>query len=163
MHRHESETIALTVRSDHGHSKRITTRFRLVTVSFTLWTLAALVSGCTGQSGSLGERIYRDGHGARGKLEVSQGPQWFSHGTFGCVTCHGENGQGRFVRAGAVVASAPPVSHAVLRARGYDRSTLARAILSGIAVDGTALNYYMPRWQLDSAELESLLDYVESL
>jgi hypothetical protein len=130
---------------------------------FVLCCLAVLLTGCDGRDEEPGEKIYRDGRGVRDSIGFSQGPRWLSHGTFGCATCHGEQGQGRFVRAGMIAATAPPVSYRALRARGYDRAALRRAITEGVSVEGRLLSDYMPRWRLDAVELEALLDYLETL
>ncbi|MCB1775204.1 MAG: c-type cytochrome [Gammaproteobacteria bacterium] len=125
--------------------------------------LAGLLAACTGPTNSLGERLYLDGRGQQGKVAFSRGPRWLSRGDFGCATCHGEHGEGRFVRAGTIAASAPPVSRLVLRARGYDRETLRRAITEGVSAEGRALSDYMPRWRLDADESSALIDYLETL
>ena len=62
-----------------------------------------------------------------------------------------------------IAAAAPPVSDRVLRARGYDRAALQRAITEGVSVEGRVFSYYMPRWQLGAVELEALLDHLQTL
>lgn len=119
--------------------------------------------GCSGPDSDLGERIYRDGRGEQGVLSYRQGPRWLAHGNFGCVTCHGKDGQGRVVQAGSIAGSAPPVTRAALRDRGYDDAGLRRAIIDGIAADGRTFSYYMPRWQLSEPEWQALLDYLAGL
>lgn len=105
---------------------------------------------------SLGEGIFHEGRGENGRLAYSQGPEWLARGEFGCATCHGVDGSGRFVRAGGAAGSAPPITGKALSARGYDREKLRRALFEGVTSDGKSMNAYMPRWSMSDDEFEAL-------
>jgi mono/diheme cytochrome c family protein len=128
-----------------------------------LLALAAALGlvGCDGGRVDLGARIYATGQGGAGPIAYTDGPDWLPRGAFGCAVCHGESGEGRFVRVGAVSGAAPPIHGDALAARGYDEATLRRALVEGVAVDGRVLNDYMPRWQLSPRDLEALASYLD--
>lgn len=125
--------------------------------------LAVVLSGCADPGDKLGPTIYRDGVGANGPLAYRQGPRWLAMGQFGCATCHGVDGRGLTVRSGSVVGVVPPITAAVLDARGYDTLRLRRAIVEGMSADGRQLSDYMPRWQIDEREMAALLDVLAGL
>lgn len=133
-----------------------------------LLPLCLLLAGCgVQQSASHGEQIYRFGEGREGRLAYREGPRWMIYGRFGCAACHGEDGRGRVVRAGSTTAAAsgtaPPIHAAALARRGYDEALLRRAIVEGVGAEGRAMSYYMPRWELDAADLEALREYLGQL
>jgi mono/diheme cytochrome c family protein len=125
--------------------------------------ILALSAGCEPGGPSLGERIYLDGAGVEGRLPYTQGPEWLRFAGVGCVACHGEQGEGLVVRASGVTGAAPAVSWEALQARGYDETTLQRALAEGVDPHGREFHYYMPRWQLSGTELEALLSYLKQL
>lgn len=125
--------------------------------------LAMLIGACGNPETSLGERIYLSGEGRQGRVGYSQGPSWFALGHFGCASCHAADGNGRLVQAGKVAGRVPPITAQALVARGYDATALRRAIQEGISVEGRMLGYYMPRWQLDAAEMRALIMHLEQL
>ena len=121
--------------------------------------MALVTVACSGPEVAPGERIYLTGEGHDGRVAYRRGPRWLSRGQFGCAVCHAADGAGRFVQAGA----APAITARALAARGYDAAALSRAIRDGVAADGRALSYYMPRWQLDTAEMHALLAHLDGL
>lgn len=125
--------------------------------------LAILVGACGNPETTLGERIYLAGEGRQGRIVYSQGPGWFALGQFGCASCHAADGNGRLVQAGKVAGRVPPITARALAARGYDAMALRRAIQEGVSVEGRTLGYYMPRWQLDAAEMRALIVHIEQL
>jgi len=125
--------------------------------------MALVTVACSGPEVAPGERIYLTGEGHDGRVAYRQGPRWLSRGQFGCAVCHGADGAGRFVQAGQAAGAAPAITARALAARGYDAAALSRAIRDGVAADGRELSYYMPRWQLDAAEMQALLAHLDGL
>ena len=125
--------------------------------------MASVSFGCAVDDAALGERIFQDGLGSDGRVAYEQGPSWLRHSASGCAACHGRDGEGRTVRAGAVVGSAPPLTAAALAARGYDEASLLAAITMGVDPLGRPLNTYMPRWHFTQREARALLHYLEHL
>ncbi len=130
-------------------------------VAFVCVSFLTLLSCAKGYS--LGERIFYDGQGEHGQIAYSDGPKWLAHGEFGCATCHGADGSGRFVRAGNVQGSAPAITAEALTARGYDRKGLRRVLLEGVTPEGRSLNAYMPRWHLTDREFTALAAFMVDL
>ncbi len=97
-----------------------------------------------------------------------------------CATCHRRSGlgtiEGRIVvppiigrylfRAAATNISDPGLPH-ILEFRStrdpYDERSLARAIRDGVNPNGRPLNYLMPRYPLDDADMASLIAYLKQL
>jgi cytochrome c553 len=140
-----------------------------------------------------GERIYRYGvlstgapvQGDRVSMPAVQGA------AAACVNCHRRSGLGEVEGLLLVppvtarylynprVASRPdalhdmalmmhePGAHTVVLPQSersaYTDATLARAIREGIRADGRALDYVMPRFQLDDADMASLIAYLKQL
>lgn len=77
--------------------------------------------------------------------------------------CHGVEGQGRVVQAGTLTGAAPALTSDVLKARGYDKQSLRRAIVDGLDPSGRQLSYYMPRWVLSDREMLALQGFLETL
>lgn len=135
---------------------------RLRSGAVRLFILFAL-AGCERPGDPLGRQIYNSGKGQQGRVAYTQGPGWLARGSFGCATCHGDEGQGRFVQAGLAAGAAPPLTADALRARAYDEARLRRAITDGVAADGREMSYYMPRWRLGERELQALVDHLATL
>lgn len=97
-----------------------------------------------------------------------------------CISCHRRSGLGE--KEGLI--SIPPISSIYLfhpKAHNgddldlpfvetmrpdrepYTEAKLARAIRQGIAADGTKLSYLMPRYNLNDADMASLIDYLKHL
>lgn len=125
--------------------------------------ILALSAGCEPAGSRLGKKIYIDGVGADGALAYTHGPGWMRYAGTGCVVCHGPRGEGLVVAAGGVTGAAPAVKWAALAARGYDRTTLRRALTEGVDPHGRELQDYMPRWELSDEELDALLAYLKAL
>lgn len=123
----------------------------------------ALCAGCEPGGASLGEQIYRDGVGSSGRVTYTKGPDWLRFAGPGCLVCHGERGQGLTVQASGVTGAAPAITWKALTERGYDETAFRRALLTGVDPHGRELIDYMPRWQLDEAELEALVAYLQRL
>jgi hypothetical protein len=51
----------------------------------------------------------------------------------------------------------------VLEARGYDEDSLHRALTDGVDPHGREFHYYMPRWELEEADMDALLAYLGTL
>jgi cytochrome c oxidase subunit II len=121
------------------------------------------LAGCGWGGKSPGQQIYADGAGAAGPITYSQGPDWLRFAGGGCAVCHGNRGQGLTMQAGGVTGVAPPVNWQALEARGYDEESLRRALTDGVDPHGREFHYYMPRWELEEADMDALLAYLRTL
>lgn len=131
---------------------------------------------------SPGESLYRNGLLPSGQpLRASrEGAAPLSGGDAACSNCHRRSGLGE-VEANIRI---PPISgpylfHARAKSREdldvpyvesmridrdpYTVDTLARAIREGTGVDGKALNYLMPRYDLSDADMAVLIDYLRGM
>lgn len=130
---------------------------------YAILCIAALgLVACDADPLTLGRQIYRQGIGADAPLSYRLGPTWLRSAGGGCAVCHGTEREGRTVQVGKVSGSAPALTAAVLAARGYDADALRRAIGEGWSVDGRSLDRYMPRWQLDTRDMQALITYLQS-
>lgn len=120
-------------------------------------------AGCGQSELELGERIFLQGRGADTRLDYRQGPPWLARAGQGCAVCHGREGQGRVVQAGKLTGAAPALTGDALRARGYDQSSLRRAIVDGFDPSGREFSYYMPRWILSDREMMALQRFLATL
>lgn len=121
-------------------------------------------TGCEHGAESLGQRIYHDGVGLEDRrLAYTQGPDWLRFVTEGCAVCHGRDGRGLVVQAGEISGAAPPLTRAALAERGYQPTSLRRAITEGLDPHGREFQSYMPRWTMSEPELDALLDYLGTL
>jgi hypothetical protein len=141
--------------------------------------------GCSlsaADASSAGETLYRRGllpsgkpvlatREANGSLEGADGA---------CVNCHRRSGLGSseglitippiasqylFVPRGKSLEELgiPFVDTARLDREPYTDATLARAIREGIGGNGRALNYLMPRYQIDDAAMAELITYLKGM
>lgn len=131
---------------------------------------------------SAGENIYRDGMLPSGKpLEALRvGGAHMDGADAACVNCHRRSGLGS--KEGLI--SIPPITGRYLfhkpapspealalpyvesirpDRQPYTAVTLARAIRDGIGVDGKPLNYLMPHFSLDDADMSALIGYLKSM
>jgi hypothetical protein len=133
-----------------------------------------------------GEELYREGQLPGGALLHAEraGELPLAGPDAACVHCHGRSGLGAV--EGRIVT--PPIAGRLLFHPGerlpledahrggthhvpptprdrpaYDDATLARAIREGVGVDGRALDYLMPHYDLDDAAMRDLIDYLRHL
>ncbi|MCP5092573.1 MAG: c-type cytochrome, partial [Gammaproteobacteria bacterium] len=145
-------------------------RFSLVLVAVSL-TLG-VITPCVGEPAALadeGRQIYRtairsDGSSLRALVQndVPLPPS-----AAACVNCHRRSGYGiseggsrsRNLTAPALFepTTKPPIRPA------YDDQTLIRAIVAGIAADGSELHANMPRYELSARDAEALTAYLRTL
>ena len=132
----------------------------LATGAAAAWLLAA----CGPSGADLGRLVYERGEGTDGRLAYTQGPGWLAAARgAGCAVCHGPNGEGLVVTAGAVTGAAPAITWAALAERGHDEASIRRAVTQGVTLGGRELNYYMPRWEMSEEELDALVAYLREL
>jgi hypothetical protein len=131
---------------------------------------------------NVGEAIYRDGILGSGKpLKAIRNANMRIEGKdTACVNCHRRSGFGS--KEGRI--SIPPITGLYLfhqRARRaedqdlpfvesmrtdhdpYSDETLARAIREGLNSENKPLNYLMPKFDLDDADMAALIDYLKHL
>ena len=129
-----------------------------------------------------GEAIYRDGRLPSGlPLTALREPDMRLTGAAAaCSNCHRRSGLGEIEGHLRI----PPISGAYLfhprshsrddldipyvEGMHFDRdpytaATLARAIRAGLGADDKPLNYLMPHYSLDDADMAALIDYLKSL
>jgi hypothetical protein len=138
----------------------------------------------------LGERIYREGILPSGRLLRGRraGGADVLGAQAACVQCHRRSGMGMvegtriippiagpflfqpraqsFAELDGRHTRGPDLAHAIGRDRArppYTNKTLGRAICDGIDASGGSLEAWMPRYDLDAAEVELLVDYLRLL
>jgi hypothetical protein len=157
-----------------------------------LWLSLACASACAAASAGtaeqphaatgVGESIYRSGRLPGGEpVTAERGPGMSVTGQVtACMNCHQRSGLG--AREGQV--SVPPVAGSYLfnpkagtadslelpfvenmkpDREPYTEASLAAAIRGGIANDGKLMSYLMPHYQLDDAQMASLIAYLRTL
>ena len=163
----------------------MTARFRTAgarVAGVLLLSVVAAYSGAQAPAPQAGEAIYRDGMLPSGApLSARREPNMLLSGqAAACSNCHRRSGLGEL--EGQI--NIPPVSGTYLFHRRthnrddldipyvdglhferepYSEATLARAIREGLGVDGNPLNYLMPRYSLDDADMASLIAYLKVL
>ncbi|HEY4970294.1 MAG TPA: hypothetical protein VII35_10335 [Steroidobacteraceae bacterium] len=163
---------------------RSTRRSFLPTLGAALLTglLAAQAGAETAPELVSGESLYRNGLLPSGQPVTAQreGSARLAGAEAACSNCHRRSGLGEI--EGSI--KIPPISGPYLfhaRAKGqedldvpyvdnmrmdrdpYTADTLARAIREGIGVDGKPLNYLMPRYTLNDADMATLIGYLKSM
>ena len=147
-----------------------------------LCAATATHTGAQSPAPSVGEAIYRNGTLPSGApLTARREPDMrISGAAAACSNCHRRSGLGQI--EGHI--KIPPVSgtylfHPRTRSRDdlklpyvdgmyfdrdpYTAATLARAIREGFGADGRPLNYLMPHYALDDANMAALIDYLQGL
>jgi len=105
----------------------------------------------SGDTASVGERIYLTGVGSDGQSiphtapRVSQGALMMGGG--GCGSCHGRDGKGGTIKMmmGSEI-KAPDVTYGALIKAGFTDATIRTAITDGLDESGKPLKDAMPRW-----------------
>jgi hypothetical protein len=164
-------------------------RLALIAIARVVLAATLLLEGTLAVPAALsgaGEALYREGQlpgGASLRAQRAGEPPLEGRDA-ACVQCHGRSGLGAV--EGRIVT--PPISGRILFQPGerlpledthrggehhvpptprdrpaYDDATLARAIREGVGVDGRALDYLMPRYDLDDASMRDLIDYLRHL
>jgi hypothetical protein len=137
-----------------------------------------------------GERIYREGILANGMplLGSRSGGVRVSGAAAACITCHRASGMGgaegnqlvppvigsllrasgqrssvSVARAGRMAAGISRSEHPAYTRAAYTAQSLAQVLVGGERSSGAALDYLMPRYQLDAASLAQLLAYLDTL
>jgi hypothetical protein len=128
-----------------------------------------------GEQRAAGEKIYREGIGARGQpiAALVQGDVRASSATLACANCHKRSGLGASegrnralpVTAAALFGADAAGSGAVpaRTAPTYNDASLRHALSQGIAADGRELGALMPRYQLSQEDSAALLAYLHVL
>ena len=129
-----------------------------------------------------GELIYREGKLPSGsRLIGSRESGGSASGSeAACVNCHRRSGLGmaegqivippitaRYLFKPGVLITSTEESHhpqpTPTGRPGYTDQTLARAIREGVGPDGRKLSYLMPRFDIDDADMDSLIGYLRNL
>jgi mono/diheme cytochrome c family protein len=157
-------------------------RFAALLMLFAILPIAPLCHGRGDPLASVGEAIYRHGISASGKpVEADRAADMRVTGAeAACINCHqrsglgGKEGQriippvtGRYLfrpRATATEVQTLPYVEGMRNDRDpYTEETLARAIRDGIDASGRPLDYLMPRFALDDADMAALIRYLKNL
>ena len=105
-----------------------------------LCAVFAASAGCGQSELELGERIYLQGTGRRAS-RLSAGTAMVGQSGPGCAVCHGREGKGASCRPVCFTGAAPALTSDVLKARGYDKQSLRRAIADGLDPSGREFSY----------------------
>jgi hypothetical protein len=150
---------------------------------FLLLSFASLnIAGAAAPTATPGEVIYRQGVMPTGEALTGERDQntHLTGAAAACATCHRRSGlgsaegriiippiTGRFLYQTRGRESAQPdvraASGFIPNRNPYDAASLARAIRNGIDVAGRKLSYLMPRYQLNDADMATLLAYLRDL
>jgi len=144
--------------------------------------LAGSMANAGAGSTAAGEALYRRGVMPSGALLSGrrEGNVTVAGIDAACVSCHRRSGlgttEGRITIppiAGVYLfrpgdariddEAVPYVGTARVKHSAYTDETLARAIRTGVGADGRALNYLMPRYDLDDATMAALIGYLKGL
>lgn len=123
-----------------------------------------------------GKEIYLHGKRLGGaRIAFNGGPHWLRTEEVGCVACHGKQGLGGETPNFCYVV-APPITYKYLAGDGYSVTErkngshptytmkgLKQAIVAGSRLDGSVLDYCMPRWRLTIQDFKDLLGYILTL
>lgn len=130
----------------------------------------------TGKSfSSLGEQIYFSGRGQSGRrLSYDYGANWLRMHGGGCSSCHGDDGKGGFELMMSDE-EAPAITWAALTEEEhnehgedgehlpYNERTIKRAITQGLNPAGRQLDSIMPRWEMNTEELNAIIVFLKKL
>lgn len=149
----------------------------LTLLSGSLPAIAVGASEPSAERLDLGRRMYQEGLLPSGETITAtvRGDVALGGDFVICGTCHRRSGmgssEGRQVIPGVagdmlfrplrLPTSKPPL--APLQRPAYDDATLKRAIRSGVDANGKPLDPLMPRYALDDAALDLLIDYLKTL
>ena len=129
-----------------------------------------------------GESIYRDGMRPSGEPVIARrdGARTLSGAEAACSNCHRRSGLGQIEgKIDVPPISGPYLYHARSKSKTdldipyvegmrtdrdpYTDDSLGRAIRDGVGVDGTPLDYLMPRYDLGAADLQALISYMKQM
>ena len=130
--------------------------------------LALLHGGCARPLQN-GESIFLTGKNIAGKIiqnDIDRTALRDPSIQIACASCHGENRTGRKNPIPDLGPFAAPditrasLSSANARRAAYTPESLRGALLVGRNPSGKGLHYPMPKWKLDSRDLDDLVDYL---
>lgn len=129
---------------------------------------------------SNGAQIYFTGTSQRGTritadMEPGMGRMWGSRMT--CASCHGPDGEGGEIQMMMRIIQVPDIRYDTLTSEEhggheeeseeghppYSEETIKQAITEGVNPDGEPLDWPMPRWSMNDADLNDLVDFLKSL
>ncbi|MBU2600932.1 MAG: cytochrome c [Actinobacteria bacterium] len=126
---------------------------------------------------SLGAEIFLYGT-AGGRAVPRRGSIGMMGGSrLGCADCHGTDGRGGRVNMMMMMGSfeAPDIRWSTLTSTEmehtegetphppFDRDSFARALRDGVDPDGGKLESPMPRWGVNDAQVDALIEYLQGL
>jgi hypothetical protein len=101
-------------------------------------------------------------------------------GVLACASCHGPDGRGGSHEMYNYTMNAPDIRYAALLDEKlkivdsgglhlakenleYDLDDLRQAVTHGKSPDGSSLERYMPRWEIEDGDLTDVLEFLKSL
>lgn len=89
-------------------------------------------------------------------------------GVLTCASCHGPDGKGGSHIMYNYTMNAPDIRYSALQAekkdkQEYNLEDLRQAVTHGKRPDGSNMEPYMPRWEIEDGDLADVLDYLKSL
>ena len=117
-----------------------------------------------------GERIYYTATSSSGDpIGFVGGPHWLHMHGGSCVSCHGPGGRGG-IQIPMTSQVAPDIRYSTLTSEKHDeehppytKALIKRAITDGLDPAGEPLHWTMPRWRMSDADLNDLVEYLNTL
>lgn len=142
--------------------------------SMALAAIFAATLGAQSFDADMGRRLFDDGRGRDGRNvigRVASGTVPMQGGAVACANCHGKTGNGGgegWIDAPDIRWFALTKPYGARRPGGearppYDRASFARALRTGQAPDGIALDPSMPRFDLADDEIDALISHLSRL
>jgi len=142
-------------------------------LGYTAWAEPALVEELTPQQRN-GTRIFLRGESYSGQpvyATLGDPPMQVSAKMLPCVNCHGFDGRGLLeagVQSSNICWSVLTKPYGAIQPTGrrrsaYDEATIQRAITKGIDPSSNRLGVGMPQFQMDDADMMSLIAYIKRI
>jgi mono/diheme cytochrome c family protein len=125
-----------------------------------------------GSSSSLGQRIYLTGTDANGNTIPRTRVGGMMASGLACADCHGSDAKGRSIRVMMGQYDTPDIRWSTLSSAvdpegqpqtPFDEAGFARAVRDGVDPEGQTLKFPMPHWQLTDAQVQALIQYLQTL
>ncbi len=125
---------------------------------------------------SVGEEIFLNGTDNGRSISRRGGIRMMGGSGLGCADCHGRDGRGGRVSMMMMGSfEAPDIRWSTLTSADmgheegevahppFDRDSFARAVREGIDPGGGDLETAMPRWQLNDAQIDAVIEHLKGL
>ncbi len=127
------------------------------------------VSASLAPGAGLGEQIFQTGTDGSGRMIPRTGVTGMMGAAVACADCHGSDARGRTIRMRMSQVEAPDIRWSTLTAPptepgdvAFDLDNFFLAVTQGLDPNGSALEVFMPRWELTRAESDALVEYLKT-